>query len=46
MVFLRNVTHTRQVVIIEPPQPDKFFVKTFNSICLYVISLFLVGDGV
>ena len=34
-----NLTRTRQAVIIEPLNPERFFVRTFNATSLYILSI-------
>ena len=34
-----NLTRTRQAVIIEPFNPERFFVRTFNATSLYILSI-------
>ena len=34
-----NLTRTRQAVIMEPLNPERFFVRTFNATSLYILSI-------
>ncbi|XP_023346769.1 CD109 antigen [Eurytemora carolleeae] len=34
-----NLSRTRQALIIEPQRPEKFFIRTFNSTALYILSV-------